>query len=172
MVTPEDATRGYPDTAIGKQLRMISQLLQADWPSRMYYVIQPGYDTHSSQLYVHSGLLRDLSAAVSSVQQDLRTAGLDEKVVTLCFSEFGRRVTENDSEGTDHGTAGPVFIIGRQVRGGLYGATPSLSELTTDNLETSLDFRQAYATLIDRWLNADPDLFLGAEFEMLYFLPA
>lgn len=162
---------GYPDSAIGQQLKMIARLLQAEWPSRVYYVVQPGYDTHSAQLFQHSRLLRELSEGVSAFQKDLRKAKLDERVVTLCFSEFGRRVTENGSAGTDHGTAGPIFVVGRNAKGGLYGETPSLSDLEADNLKTSLDFRQAYATVIDRWLNANSSDILDAKFEPLEFLP-
>lgn len=172
LAATDDEDRGYPDSAIGQQLKMIARLLQADWPSRVYYVVQPGYDTHSAQLFQHSGLLRELSAGVSAFQKDLRKAKLDERVVTLCFSEFGRRVTENGSAGTDHGTAGPVFVVGRNAKGGLYGETPSLSDLEADNLKTSLDFRQAYATVIDRWLGASSTSVLGAEFEPLDFLAA
>lgn len=163
---------GYPDSKLGRHLKMIADLLRADWPSRVYYVVQPGYDTHSAQLYPHSRLLRDLASSVLAFQEDLRNAKLDERVVTLCFSEFGRRVAENGSAGTDHGTAGPVFVIGKDVRGGLYGETPRLTDLEDDNLKTSLDFRQAYATVIDRWLSSRSSDVLGAEFEPLDFLPA
>lgn len=172
LVTTDNAARGYPDTALGRQLRMIADLLQAGWSSRVYYVVQPGYDTHAAQLFQHSRLLRDLSSSVLAFQQDLRNAKLDERVVTLCFSEFGRRVAENGSAGTDHGTAGPVFVIGKNVRGGFYGESPSLTDLEADNLKTSLDFRQAYASLIERWIGIPSSTILEAEFEPLDFLPA
>lgn len=167
----KDEDAGYPNTELGQRLKMIAKLLTAGWPSRVYYAVQPGYDTHQAQLFQHSRLLRDLSDSVAAFQKDLKALNLDERVVTLCFSEFGRRVAENGSAGTDHGTAGPVFAIGQSVKGGLYGQTPSLTDLDEDNLKTSLDFRNAYATVIGRWLDGDPAAVLNGNFAPIEFLP-
>ena len=105
----------YPDTSIGSHLALVSKLLKSDSRARIFYTIQGGYDTHSAQLYTHSRLLREFSDAVKAFLDDLKTAKLDDRVLILAFSEFGRRVKENDSQGTDHGTAGPVFLAGTSV---------------------------------------------------------
>lgn len=166
-----DEDYGYPNSDLGQRLKMVAKLLTAGWPSRVYYTVQPGYDTHQAQLFQHSRLLRDLSDSVAAFQKDLKASKLDERVITLCFSEFGRRVAENGSAGTDHGTAGPVFVVGQSVKGGVFGGTPSLIDLDDDNLKTSLDFRCAYATVIDRWLGADSTAVLEGKFDPLPFLP-
>jgi uncharacterized protein (DUF1501 family) len=101
---------------------------------------------------------------------DLKRAGLDDRVVVLAFSEFGRRVAENDSQGTDHGTAGPVFVAGQPVKAGLIGAAPNLADLQDGDLKTQHDFRQVYATLLDDWLGVSSGEVLGAKFERLQIL--
>jgi len=101
---------------------------------------------------------------------DLKRAQLDDRIVVLAFSEFGRRVKENDSQGTDHGTAGPVFLAGSPVDGGLLGNRPDLSDLDKGDLKVQFDFRQVYATLLDRWFELEPKQVLGASFETLPLL--
>jgi uncharacterized protein (DUF1501 family) len=88
----------------------------------------------------------------------------------MCFSEFGRRVAENSSQGTDHGAAAPMFVMGGKVKGGLYGTMPSLTDLDDGDLKYTTDFRRVYATLLDKWLNADSAKVLGAKFEPIGFL--
>ena len=97
---------------------------------------------------------------------------MEDRVVVLAFSEFGRRVKENDSEGTDHGTAGPVFLAGKPVRGGLLGEAPDLSDLDAGDLKSTCDFRQVYATLLQDWLATPASKILGAEFDRLPLLAA
>ncbi|HEY2837997.1 MAG TPA: DUF1501 domain-containing protein [Pirellulales bacterium] len=160
----------YPDTQLATQLKLISQLLQGDSQARVYYAIQSGYDTHSSQLYPHGQLLRELAEGMKAFLNDLKRAGLDDRVVVLAFSEFGRRVAENDSQGTDHGTAGPVFVAGQPVKAGLIGAAPNLADLQDGDLKTQHDFRQVYATLLDDWLGVSSGEVLGAKFERLQIL--
>jgi uncharacterized protein (DUF1501 family) len=162
----------YPDTTLGSNLRLISELLQSGAQSRVYYAIQGGYDTHSAQLYPHSRLLREFSDALAAFLNDLKAAKLDDRVVVLAFSEFGRRVKENDSQGTDHGTAGPVFLAGSPVRGGLVGNAPDLANLDGGDLNMQIDFRQVYATILDDWLEVDSKNVLGASFEKLRVLSA
>ncbi|MFV1963895.1 MAG: DUF1501 domain-containing protein [Pirellulaceae bacterium] len=115
----------YPATQLASQLKLVSKLLKSGSEARIFYTVQSGYDTHSSQLDTHSQRLREFSDAVRSFLEDLRLAKLDDRVLVLAFSEFGRRVKENASQGTDHGTAGPVFLAGGRVRRGVIGKHPS-----------------------------------------------
>ena len=157
----------YPNSRLGNRLKLISQLLRSGNAARVFYTVQGGYDTHADQRNTHGQLLRDFSRSTKSFLDDLKAAGLDDRVVLLAFSEFGRRVVENDSAGTDHGTAGPVFLAGNPVRGGLIGETPDLSDLVDGDLKTSLDFRQVYASLLRDWLDVDPTPICGGAFKPL-----
>ncbi len=157
----------YPDTELGSRLKLVSKLLKSGCQTRVFYTIQGGYDTHSAQLYTHSRLLREFSDAVKAFLDDLNSAGLDDRVVLLAFSEFGRRVQENDSQGTDHGTAGPVFLAGSSVVAGLAGKTPELTDLDNGDLKMQVDFRSVYATVLDTWLGVDSEKVLGGTFERL-----
>jgi uncharacterized protein (DUF1501 family) len=157
----------YPDTQLGSRLKLVSKLLKSDTRTRVFYTIQGGYDTHSTQLYTHSQLLREFSDAVKAFLDDLKLAGLDDRIVLLAFSEFGRRVQENDSQGPDHGTAGPVFLTGASVRPGLAGATPDLTDLENGDLKMHVDFRCVYATVLDAWLGVDSEIVLGGTFRTL-----
>jgi uncharacterized protein (DUF1501 family) len=160
---------GYPPSGLASRLRLIARLLKAGLDTRVYYTLQPGYDTHSAQLYTHSNLLFELSGALKAFLDDLAAARLADRVVVLLFSEFGRTVRENSSAGTDHGTAGPVFLAGPGVKGGLVGATPSLLDLDPKHgdLRRSLDFRQVYATVLEDWLGLPGKPALGGEFAKL-----
>ena len=157
----------YPKTRLGSQLKLVSQLLKSGSRTRIYYTSQSGYDTHSSQRYNHSRLLREYSGALKALLDDLKEAGLDERVVVMTFSEFGRRIAENDSEGTDHGTAGPVFIAGAPVKGGLLGNAPDLSNAVDGDLKVQHDFRSVYATILKQWLNVDANSVLADDHPML-----
>lgn len=157
----------YPASSLGQQLRTVSQLLRSDWPARVYYAVQPGYDTHSQQANRHYGLLRDFSQALLTFLDELREAKLSEKVVVLAFSEFGRRVRENDSQGTDHGTAGPVFLAGDAVRAGIVGKAPDLSDLVDGDIRSQFDFRQIYSSLCEKWLGCTDSGVTDDHFEPL-----
>jgi uncharacterized protein (DUF1501 family) len=163
------ATRGdgYADTALAQRMRTIAGLIKADLGTRVYYAIQPGYDTHSDQLRWHARLLSDLSGSLKAFLDDLQESGLDDRVIVLCFSEFGRRVQENGSNGTDHGTAGPVLLAGKQVRAGLIGQTPSLTRLIDGDPEMQIDFRRIYASLLEDWLRLPSQSSLNGRFEKL-----
>ncbi|MEX2118288.1 MAG: DUF1501 domain-containing protein [Pirellulales bacterium] len=163
----EDA---YPSSELGNQLKLVSQLIKAPLPARVYYAAQGGYDTHAVQLPVHARLLRELSDAMAAFLNDLRRAQLDQRVVVMCFSEFGRRVAENASVGTDHGTAGPVLVAGAPVRAGLHGTTTSLTDLVDGDVKTQLDFRQVYATLLEDWLGLPSEAALDGRFEKVGIL--
>jgi uncharacterized protein (DUF1501 family) len=163
------ADRGerYPDTALAGRLRTIAGLLKAGFGARVYYTTQPGYDTHAVQEAPHAALLAELSSALRSFLDDLAAAGLAERVAVLAFSEFGRRVAENGSLGTDHGTAGPVLLAGPGVRPGLVGEMPSLTDLIDGDLQWTVDFRRIYASALEYWLGIRSEVALGGRFEPL-----
>ena len=143
----------YPTTRLGQRLKLIAKLLRMDLGAPIFYVDQPGYDTHSAQSYGHERLLRELSAGLKSFLDDLQQCGLVSQVTILAFSEFGRRAAENDSAGTDHGTAGPVFLAGAGIQPGLHGQYPSLADLDSEgDLIATTDFRSIYASILSDWL--------------------
>lgn len=159
----------YPSTALGQRMRLVARLIESDIPERVYYTMQDGYDTHATQLPAHTGLLTELSEALAAFQKDLQATGHGGRVVTLVFSEFGRRVAENASAGTDHGAASTLFLLGDAVSAGAVGTYPSLTDLDDGDLKHTVDFRRVYATLLDRWLGVDSTKVLPgpARFETL-----
>jgi uncharacterized protein (DUF1501 family) len=167
VLRAEDKGASYPATGLAGRLRVIARLLKGGGGTRIFYTSQGSYDTHYVQLTPHADLLSELSGAMKAFLDDLAAAKLAERVVVLCFSEFGRRVAENGSQGTDHGTAGPVFVAGPAVRAGLIGATPPLLDLEDGDLKLSADFRRVYATLLANWLDLPTRPALGGDFEPL-----
>ena len=150
-----------PETLEGR-LDIVRRLIEADTPFRIFYTSQEGFDTHASQLYTHQELLRTLARVMGEFLARLRSSKLDERVLVLVFSEFGRRLKENANHGTDHGTAGPVFVAGSAVKGGLVGPQPNLSDLDeSGDPRFGVDFRDVYATLLRHWLDVDPVPILG-----------
>src|SRR6185312_6421320 len=115
-----------------------AKLLKFGGGTRIFYVSQPGFDTHAAQLYQHADLLREFAGGLKAFLNDLKSSKLDDRVVVLAFSEFGRRVQENGSAGTDHGAAGPAFLAGAKIRGGLVGNCPSLTDLDQGDLKMSI----------------------------------
>ena len=162
----EPASAVYPASGLAGRLRAIASLIKSDFATPVYYVIQDGYDTHSAQLPTHSRLLRELSGALKAFQEDLAVAGLDERVVTLCFSEFGRRVEENGSLGTDHGSAGPVFLAGKSMQSGVIGQPVNCEELLDGDPSMQFDFRSVYHSLLSDWLQCQSPTAI-ADFERL-----
>lgn len=156
---------GYPTSKLAQKLRLVLRLLKLGGGTRIYFVSQGGYDTHAAQAATHGQLLRELSSSLKAFLDDLKGAKLDERVVVLAFSEFGRRVEENGSAGTDHGAAGPVLLAGTPVKGGVIGVHPSLSDLDAGDLKMSIDFREVYAALLANWLGVDAAGVLGAAFK-------
>jgi uncharacterized protein (DUF1501 family) len=171
VVHGPDPGAGYPATALAERLRLVARLLRVGVGARVLYTTQPGYDTHFDQPALHPDLLAELGGALQAFLDDLAAAGLAERVLVLAFSEFGRRVQENGTRGTDHGTAGPVFLAGPGVRAGLAGTTPSLSDLDDGDLRTCLDFRRVYATVLEAWLGVPSRTPLHGTFELLPLLP-
>lgn len=172
LAHPDTGDTAYPPTELGEQLRLIARLIKANVGARVFYARQDGYDTHSSQLASHGRLLGEWSGALLAFLDDLKTAGLAERVLVLSFSEFGRTVLENGSAGTDHGTAGPVFLAGGRVKPGLVGKTPSLTDLDAvhGDLRVGIDFRQIYAEVLQKWLGLPSTTVLGGRFERLSLL--
>jgi uncharacterized protein (DUF1501 family) len=158
---------GGSGTDLRGRLALIARLMKSGARARVYYTQHGGYDTHAGQLRTHASLLFDLSEALRRFQDDLDASGLAERVLVLCFSEFGRRVAENGSAGTDHGTAGPVFLVGKHVRAGLVGETPSLLDLEDGDLKTAVDFRRIYAAVLKDWLALPAAGALGGRFDPL-----
>jgi uncharacterized protein (DUF1501 family) len=157
----------YPANQLAQQLALVARLIEADLPTRVYYVVQPGYDTHAAQRDTHARLLGDLNGALAAFVNDLTEAKLAERVLVMTFSEFGRRVEENASAGTDHGTAGPMFLAGGGVRGGMFGDRPRLLDLDAGDLKMSVDFRRVYAAVLRDWLNIGPESVLAGDFAPL-----
>lgn len=160
----------YPGTNLGQSLRRIAALIHADLETRVYFVSQGGYDTHANQLNNHARLLGDLSKCMSAFQKDLDHHKKSEQVMTMTFSEFGRRPSENGSSGTDHGTAAPLFVMGSATSGGLIGNSPDLNVDANEDLTYGTDFRSIYATLLDKWFDADADTILGKKHERIGFI--
>ena len=142
---------------LGGNLQRVTSLIAAGMPTRLYYVTYAGnsFDTHVQQTDLHSRLLMYTADAVRGFMEDLKRIGRADEVAVMIFTEFGRRVEENGSLGTDHGTATPMFIVGKGVRGGFYGKHPSLTDLDDGNMKMTTDFRRVYATMIKEWLGYD-----------------
>jgi uncharacterized protein (DUF1501 family) len=155
---------GYPGTGLADRLKLVSRLLKADLGTRVFYTTQGGYDTHATQQFSHSNLLNEFAGAVNAFFADLQTAKLADRVTLLAFSEFGRTIKENGSGGTDHGTAGVVFVAGPHVRGGVTGTLPSLTDLDKGEPKMTTDFRRVYATILGEWLTIKGDV-LGGKYE-------
>lgn len=167
IASKDKLSERYPSTPFGRQLRLTARLIRAGMKTRVFYAQQPGYDTHAGQRARHADLLRDLSRSLGAFLRDLEAAQLSDRVIVMAFSEFGRRVAENGSLGTDHGTAGPVFLAGTNVSGGLHQQTPSTTDLLDGDLKTSVDFRSIYANVLEKWLMVPSTPALGRSFEEL-----
>jgi uncharacterized protein (DUF1501 family) len=158
----------YPEFyGLSRRLRLIAQLIKAGLTTSIYYTQLSGFDTHANQAGTHDNLLREMGVSLQAFQKDMNDSGNGARVVVMVFSEFGRRLTENASVGTDHGTAAPVFLLGGAVKSGLHGPYPNLRDLADGDPKHAIDFRSVYATLLDRWLNCPSDKVLGDKFEPL-----
>ena len=167
----------YPDmyeNYLAHNMSIVARLIKGNLGARVYHVGIGGFDTHAEQggrSGWHATLLRHLAQAVTSFTQDLAAEGMADRVLIMTFSEFGRRVEENGSEGTDHGTAAPLFLFGPGVNGGLFGDTPSLTDLDADeNMKHGIDFRAVYATVLQHWFGfsaATSEAVLGHAYDLL-----
>jgi len=168
QATAEDASARYPDNRLGQKLKLVSQLIKADAGARVYYTSQPGYDTHAGQLPGHGDLLGELSSSLKAFMDDMKTSSLEDQILVMCFSEFGRRVEENYSLGTDHGTAGPVLLAGTHLAERGFGQLPSLTDLDDGDLKFHLDFRQLYSAILTGWLELElPQSLRGFQMDRL-----
>ena len=162
----------YPTSRLGADLKLVAQMIAAGAPTRVYYVTLGGFDTHSNQVQRHDQLMAQLGSAVESFITDLKALGHLDRTMVMTFSEFGRRVSENGSQGTDHGEAAPLFMFGGPVKPGFYGQFPDLSpsKLHRGDVPFSTDFRRIYATVLRDWLKADDAKILGKKFDTLPLL--
>lgn len=156
---------GYPPYLLANRLHLIAQLIKAGLTTSIYYAQLGGFDTHLNQVGTHPALLQELGGSLRAFFADLNGVGEAKRVLVLIYSEFGRRLAENASGGTDHGTAAPVFLVGPGVRPGLHGPYPNLEDLEDGDPKYAIDFRSVYATILDRWLNCSSDKVLGSKFD-------
>jgi uncharacterized protein (DUF1501 family) len=155
---------------LGGNLQRVAALIAAQMPTRLYYVTYSGnnFDTHVQQADLHTRLLMYTADAVRGFMEDINRIGRADDVAIMIFTEFGRRVEENGSLGTDHGTATPMFVLGKGVKGGFYGRHPSLTDLDDGNMKMTTDFRRVYATMIEEWLGCrEAQTILKGRFEPL-----
>jgi uncharacterized protein (DUF1501 family) len=153
--------------SLNGRLGLIARMIKKGLGTRIYYVQHAGFDTHSGQEDMHASLLGDLSDAVGNFFSTFGTDEAGDRVVLMTYSEFGRRVKENGSRGTDHGSGSCLFVAGNKVAGGLVGKHPSLSDLTDGDLRYHTDFRRVYATLLDEWLGVESRTVLDEKFDKL-----
>lgn len=163
-VRDQKTTAEYLPFHFSQSLSLVAKLIAAELPTRVYYVSLGGFDHHASQKNSHAVLLQELSEALATFVNDLHGLGHLDRTLVMTFSEFGRRVAENRSEGTDHGTANLMFMAGGSSRPGLHGGRPDLANLAPDgNLNHEIDFRSIYATVLKDWLSADHTQILGPD---------
>jgi len=162
----------YPQSRLAADLKLVAQMIASGMPTRVYYVTLGGFDTHSNQINRHEQLMTQLSGAMEAFITDLKELGHLDRTMVMTFSEFGRRVNENGSQGTDHGEAAPLFIFGGAVKPGFVGQFPDLtpSKLHRGDVPFSTDFRRIYATVLRNWLKADDAKVLGRKFDTLPLL--
>lgn len=161
----------YPNSGLGKRLKNIASFIIGESETRIYYVSMGGFDTHSTQLAKHNRLLDILSNALFSFITDLKKNGLSEEVCVMVFSEFGRRVNQNASDGTDHGSANNVLILGKNlIKKGVFNKMPNLDDLNDNNLKYEIDFRSIYSTLLNKWMHVDDGLIMEGNYPLLPFL--
>ena len=161
----------YPATALGKDLKTIASLIMSDINTKVYYVSLGSFDTHVNQEQQQKRLFTELSDAVKAFTTDLKKNNRFQDVLMMTFSEFGRRVSQNASGGTDHGTANNMFFIsGGLKQKGVLNAMPNLADLNEGDLKHTVNFKNVYATVLNKWLGADDSLILGNKFDHLNFV--
>lgn len=159
----------YPGSRLAESLKLVGRLIGGGMATRIYYVSQGGYDTHTNQAGTHTRLLTELADALKAFVADLKAQGNFERVLIMTFSEFGRRVAENASGGTDHGAAAPMLLLGNRIKAGLLGRYPSLapSDLLNGDIQYTVDFRCVYAAVLESWLKTPSVPVLGRRFTPL-----
>lgn len=173
LASKHKTTVAYDGSPIARNLNLVARMIAGGMPTRVYYVSHGGFDTHNQQVNSHDRLLGQLDNALQSFFADLKEQGNDRRVVLMTFSEFGRRVGENASSGTDHGKASCMFLAGPAVNGGLHGKHPSLTDLSEGDLKHTVDFRRVYASVLQSWLKAPATQpILGGDFTPLELIRA
>lgn len=168
LYTPGQA---YPESAIGNRMKTIAQLINSGSNTKVYYVSHGSFDTHVNQRNQQERLFGQLDEAMVAFVNDLKSANRFNDVLIVSFSEFGRRVGQNASQGTDHGTASNMFAVsGVLKKPGLYNEMPDLTNLDQGDLKYTIDFKQVYATILDKWLDLAPQKVLGRKYEQLTFV--
>jgi uncharacterized protein (DUF1501 family) len=150
---------------LSQKLQLVADLIARGFGTRIFYVSLDGFDTHAGQATTHANLLADLANSVNGFFETLKKTGHDSRVRLMTYSEFGRRVPENGSRGTDHGAGSCLFLAGPSIKGGVVGKHPSLADLDADDLKFHTDFRRVYATLLDGWLGCDSKAVLGTKWD-------
>jgi uncharacterized protein (DUF1501 family) len=165
------STETYPNSEIGKNLKTIASLIMSDINTRVYYVSLGSFDTHVNQENQQKRLFTELNDALASFVKDLKSNNRFQDVLMMTFSEFGRRVSQNASGGTDHGTANNMFFLGGGLKQkGILNPMPDLADLNDGDLKYKVDFKNVYATVLNKWLEADDKKILGGRFEYLAFI--
>ena len=157
----------YPQGELGEGLRLVAAMIRGGLSTRVYYVHLGGFDTHANERGRHDQLMQRFAEAIGAFWADLKAQKNDERVMMMTFSEFGRRVAQNASGGTDHGAAAPMFLFGPRVKGGIVGDNPSLTDLQAGDIKHQTDFRSVYATLLQQWLDTPSKPILGQQFKLL-----
>ncbi len=157
----------FPETPLGQGFQLLAQLIASGVNLRVAHVTLGGFDTHSGQVADHRALLQALGDALAAFYDEMRALGKERDVLTMTWSEFGRRVEENASGGTDHGAAGPLLLLGGAINGGFYGEPPALTDLTNGNLKYTVDFRSVYASVLEQWIGVPSEEILGGRFSQL-----
>jgi uncharacterized protein (DUF1501 family) len=170
LSAPRQQTGSIPYTSLGQRLQLVGRLIERGFGTRVFYVSLDGFDTHSNQADTHQRLLQELADAITTFLNELERSGHAKRVLVMTFSEFGRRMQENGSKGTDHGAASCLFVAGPAVKAGPVGTYPSLKDLDSGDLRQNLDFRRLYATLLDDWLGCDSKIVLGGAFSHVELL--
>lgn len=155
----------YPQTGLGKNLSVIAQLIESGLATRIYYTTIDGFDTHSNQGESHQALLSDVGNSISAFMKQIEAQGNLDRVALFAFSEFGRRVRENASRGTDHGTAAPVFVCGSKLKNSVVGEHPSLTDLDQGDMKFKIDYRSVYTDLLENWMGIKAKPIVGGVFE-------
>jgi uncharacterized protein (DUF1501 family) len=170
MTKKHQPSAEYPRNQFGNGLRSVAAMIAGGLPTRVYYVSLSGFDTHQNQKGRHENLMTQLAEGVSAFWADLKAQRNDDRVLMMTFSEFGRRVEQNASGGTDHGAAAPMFVIGKGVKEGVFGQHPLLTDLDQGDLKYNTDFRSVYATILQQWLETPSKPILGQQFKLLPML--
>jgi uncharacterized protein (DUF1501 family) len=172
MTSRHNSPVAYPGGQFGNGLKTIAAMIAGGLPTRVYYVSLGGFDTHAGERGRHDNLMTQLAQGVSAFWQDLKKQENADRVLMMTFSEFGRRVEQNASGGTDHGAAAPMFLFGPKLKQGVVGQHPSLTNLDSGDLKFHIDFRSVYASVMQNWLETPSKPVLGNQFPTLPLIKA